>query len=326
MDMMTISEVSKQLQISTRMLRYYEKTGLIESRRIPGYSYRVYDETALRQLRQIMVLRKLRIPVKQIAVILQDETQRRTLDILQENLAQLEEEIQAMAALRSVLNILVSRLDENIRKKADPEILKDGELVEMIHMLKPPKTTLKEEVSMGDLMKAEKALEAKMDIRIVYLPPATVASYCCVRENPEDEAGAQIYAFIRENDLPVLKPDFRLYGFNNPSPGPGESVYGYEFWATIPEDMEVQAPFVKKRFAGGLYAAHCIKMGDFHEWATFVEALQKSEEYEPDWREPEGMGGCLEEELNIYNNIQDPSRRGADQLDLLTPIKKRGSV
>lgn len=323
MDMLTISEVSKQNQISTRMLRYYEKAGLIKSARVPGYSYRVYDEAAVRRLRQIMVLRKLRIPVKQIAVILQDETQRRTLDILQENLAQLEEEILAMATLRSVLKALVSRLENNIRERVNLEILEDGELMEMIHMLKPPKTTLKEEHSMSELMKAGEVLEAKMDIRIVYLPPATVASYCCVRENPEDEAGAQIYAFIRENNLPVQKPDFRLYGFNNPSPGPGQTVYGYEFWATIPEDMEVKAPFVKRRFAGGLYAAHCIKMGDFHEWATFTEAMMKAEEYEPDWREPEGMGGCLEEELNIYNNIQDPVHQGADQLDLLIPIRKR---
>lgn len=326
MNMMTISEVSKQIQISTRMLRYYEKVGLVKSARIPGYSYRVYDEIAIRRLQQIMVLRKLRIPVKQIAVILQDETHQQTLNILQENLAQLEEEILAMSTLRSVLKTLVSRLESGIRKKVNLEILKDGELMEMIHMLKPPKTTLKEENFMSDLIKAEEVLEAKIDIRIVYLPPATVASYCCVRENPEDEAGAQIYAFIRENNLPALKPDFRLYGFNNPSPRPGENVYGYEFWATIPEDMEVKTPFVKKRFAGGLYAAHCIKMGDFHEWATFVEALQKSTEYEPDWREPEGMGGCLEEELNIYNNIQDPAHQGAEQLDLLTPIKKRVNV
>lgn len=102
------------------------------------------------------------------------------------NLDQLEEEILAMATLRSVLRTMVSRLENGIRKKVKLELLEDGELMEMIHMLKPPKTTLKEEHSMSDLIKAGEVLEKKMDIRIVYLPPATVASYCCVRENPED--------------------------------------------------------------------------------------------------------------------------------------------
>lgn len=323
MDMMTITEVSRQIQISTRMLRYYEKEGLISSARIPGYSYRVYDEAAVRRLRLIMVFRKLRIPLKQIALILQDEDMRQTMDILQENLGQLEEEILALSTLRSILKTLVSGLEKGIREKLNPDLLEDGELLEMIHALKPPKTTLKEEHIMSDLIKADGVLESKMDIRIVYLPPATVASYRCVKENPEDEAGAQIYAFIRENDLPALKPDFRLYGFNSPSPQPGQTVYGYEFWATIPEKMEVKEPFVKKSFSGGLYAAHCIKMGDFQEWATFLEAIQKSEEYEVEWRSEEGMDGCMEEELNIYNNIQDPARQGAEQLDLLIPIKKR---
>ncbi len=41
MDQMTIGEVSSMFQISARMLRYYEKIGLIEIVRKEGYAYRV---------------------------------------------------------------------------------------------------------------------------------------------------------------------------------------------------------------------------------------------------------------------------------------------
>ena len=61
MEPMTISQVSKILGISTRMLRYYEKAGLIESRRKEGYAYRIYDENTVCRLRRILLLRKLRI-------------------------------------------------------------------------------------------------------------------------------------------------------------------------------------------------------------------------------------------------------------------------
>ena len=40
----TISTVSKSLGISSRMLRYYEQVGLIESSRMEDYAYRVYAE------------------------------------------------------------------------------------------------------------------------------------------------------------------------------------------------------------------------------------------------------------------------------------------
>ena len=100
MEFLTISQVSKQFNISTRMLRYYEKEGLICSSRRQDYSYRVYDGEAVRRLQQILVFRKLRIPVKQIAEILNDREQVRTLEITQENLRQISEEIAALSLMR----------------------------------------------------------------------------------------------------------------------------------------------------------------------------------------------------------------------------------
>lgn len=59
----TITQVTKSFGISTRMLRYYEQIGLIQSQRMEGYSYRVYDAAACLTINQIIVLRKLRIPL-----------------------------------------------------------------------------------------------------------------------------------------------------------------------------------------------------------------------------------------------------------------------
>lgn len=317
---MTVTEVSRQYHVSARMLRYYEKAGLILSTRREGYSYRVYDAAAVRRLQQILVLRKLRIPVRQIAVILNDKEQVQTLEIIQEKLSELDEEITALSTIQDILAGLLERLEENMKKQVRLDLLSDTELMDIVHVLNPPKTNLKEEHFMEDLQKADRVLEEKMDIRIVYLPPATVAAAHYIGKNPEDVAGKNIYDFIRESGLPEIKPDFRLYGFNNPSPQEGAGDYGYEFWVTVPDDMEVREPCVKKHFAGGLYAAHCIKMGDFHEWGTFFSLMQRNEEYEIDHREPYGMGGCLEEELNVYTNfIRENS--STKQLDLLIPIK-----
>ena len=70
MELKTISQVTKSLNITTRMLRYYEQIGLIKSERTDNYAYRVYTEDTVRRIEQIIILRKLRISLKQIAVIL----------------------------------------------------------------------------------------------------------------------------------------------------------------------------------------------------------------------------------------------------------------
>lgn len=64
MNFMTISEVSKSFNVSTRILRNYEKIGLLPSQHKEDYSYRIYNEDAVRRLQHIIILRKLRIPLK----------------------------------------------------------------------------------------------------------------------------------------------------------------------------------------------------------------------------------------------------------------------
>ena len=176
---------------------------------------------------------------------------------------------------------------------------------------------------MDELNQASETLSTLKDVRIIYLPPATVAASHYFGENPEANANKPLADFIRSIGLPQIKPDFRQYGFNNPSPE-GNEPYGYEFWVTIPDDLEVPPPLEKKRFAGGLYAAHCIKMGDFHEWPLHYQWVQSSAEYEHEGREPSGMYGFLEEHLNAYSYyVGDAMAAEFTQLDLLIPIKAK---
>lgn len=155
------------------------------------------------------------------------------------------------------------------------------------------------------------------------MPPCTVAASHYFGENPEDNAGKCLDEFVRKVELEKIKPDLRMFGFNNPSPK-GNETYGYEFWITIPKDLEVPAPLQKKYFPGGLYAAHCIRMGDFHEWQLLGKWLENNSEYEYDKREPSGMGGCFEEHLNAYSYFLGEEKAAKlIQLDLLIPIKAK---
>lgn len=89
MELKTISEVSKTFSISTRTLRYYEQIGLIKSSKKEGYAYRVYDENSISSLQQIILLRKLRISLKQIKDILENHELVKAIEIFEENVREL---------------------------------------------------------------------------------------------------------------------------------------------------------------------------------------------------------------------------------------------
>lgn len=328
METLTISQVTQRYDVTPRMLRHYEKLGLIQPLYKEDYAYRCYDGEAVERIQMILVLRKLQIPLKQIAVILRDQEQLETLSILRQRIEETNGEIRALETVRDALELFVGRLDKSLQRRCRVDLLADRELMETVSALIPPKTVLKENISMNELNQANETLEKNLNVRILQIPPFTVASNHVIGKEPEETVGIPVDKFIRDSRLYEIKPDSRYFGFNHPNPGILENGdHGYEVWVTIPDDLEVPAPLVKKKFEGGLYAALTIKFPEFQYWDELGRWANNSAEYEPNYSERgfEIMGGCLEEHLNwIYSAHMGWPENGIDgQLDLLLPIKKR---
>lgn len=327
--LMTVTEVSREYDVSPRMLRHYETLGLISSARKDGYAYRVYTEQDIARLRQILVLRKLRVSLKDIKLILEDASAVSAIAVFERNLAQLNEETRALSSVRDILEQFLGLLRQRVLIPAGKTLLSDEKLLDLANSLASSATQISPErrsTMQEDLNRAEKISGAMADVRIVHLPAATVASAHFIGDDPEDRAGEMISDFVRENRVWEKFPGLRLYGFNHPNPKDETGYHGYEFWVTIPDDMEVRPPLQKKRFPGGAYAAHMIQMGNFHEWAWLDEWVRKNGEYDYCGSgDPDNMYGSLEEHLNFHEHIQEtPSGEPeTTQLDLLIPVKKR---
>lgn len=269
------------------MLRYYEQVGLVTSIRKEDYAYRVYDEEAVKRLQQIILLRKLQIPIKQIAIILENPDAATAIKIFKSNIAEIQTEMDALTTIKSALEILVAKIEELAAVRVNLNLLTDK------------------------------------DVRIIYLPPATVASIHCVGNKPEDRATALLREFVQKTDLAKRKPDFRHYGFNHPN-GSNDDDHGYEYWVTIPENMTVEPPFQKKAYAGGLYAAHTVTFGEFEKWHWLWAWVEASDKFMLNLGDPACMDGLLEEHFNYFNQYQlkhfDKDRF---QMDLLIPIKEK---
>ena len=341
MELHTISQVSKAYGVSPRMLRYYEQAGLIQSKRKNDYAYRVYDEKSLTRLRQIIVLRKLRVPIKQIISILNNSDAAETVEIFRRNISQLDEEITALSTVKSIL----TRFVEEISEKADIKLkLLDNEAVFLSGLSFSDNKITKSDhkikeggLSMEDLSKANQQLDKyeDKDVRIVYLPPMTVAAAYASGEDCEGQAGSMIMRFVQDSGLMSIKPDARSFGFDCSEGAAqiGEPSHRYEMWVSVPNDMEIPAPLIRREFGGGLYAAHVLTNWNFDDWRLLGEWVNTSDKYDNDWgatrwaSEETVFGQGFEETLNFYGFVQNGGRMESMQLDLLFPIKeKAGSL
>lgn len=71
--MMTVNEVSKLTGVSIRTLHYYDTIGLLHPTGVTEAGYRLYDDTAMERLQQILLFRELEFPLKEIRKILDSE-------------------------------------------------------------------------------------------------------------------------------------------------------------------------------------------------------------------------------------------------------------
>ncbi|KHS45220.1 MULTISPECIES: Cu(I)-responsive transcriptional regulator [Novosphingobium] len=111
---MNIGEASKQSGVSERMIRHYEKIGLIPAPPRRGAGYRDYDERDLHRLRFIANARDLGFPIEEIRTLLGlwADTGRSSADVKRVALARAEElqrKAEALTTLRETLVDLAER-------------------------------------------------------------------------------------------------------------------------------------------------------------------------------------------------------------------------
>lgn len=303
--------------------------GLIQSDKKEGYAYRVYSPENVLRLQQIVILRKLRIPIKEISNILQSEDATEIIETFQKNLSEVDEEITALSTIRDIIQSFISHLNESMERKIKPSLLDDSDLLEAVDLLSVQKVPVKNEKTMEDLEKAEEKLMELTDkeVRIIYQPAMTVAAIY-VEGQAENGDHAEVTTnnllkeFVKKTNLKEVYPAARCMGFNKPDGVPDDDPkHGYERWISIPDSMEVPAPFVKKLLEGGLYAVHMINDGDWDNgWMPLHSYVNESKSIDFRWGTVDGVCGWLEEELNFWDWDKENGKNR--QYDLLMPVQR----
>ncbi|MCL2603772.1 MAG: MerR family transcriptional regulator [Defluviitaleaceae bacterium] len=324
MGLHTIRKVSLEYSVSARMLRYYEQIGLLESTRIKDYAYRVYDETAIKRLALIILLRKLQIPVKQIIHILANQDALAVIEVFKRNIEELDERITALSSVRSILARFVDEMHQKADVRLKLDLLNDKTMLAVAGSLSFSENKIGDKVSPEELRQADERLrkQAEEHLRIVYRLPSMVAVITCAHdENGEDwnarrKAEALVKRFIEDTNLYRLKPDLRVWGFTDGKFERG----GWTMWVTVPDGFVVPPSFTLKQYHGGLFAAYPNWDFDFTAWSD------ESELYE--WNHQQC--GTAEEYFNPFNIYGfthiESGLGGAMYTDVLYPIKEIGKM
>jgi len=140
-----LKDVSTRYNVTTSSLRYYEKMGLLKSTRDESSGYRLFDETALVRLRQILILRKMNISIEDIGRIFASQNSDTVLSVLDKKVDDIDSEVALLHELKEIVLAFIQQIrqvdfhnDADVKKLFDKAseietaLVKDNAFIETL--------------------------------------------------------------------------------------------------------------------------------------------------------------------------------------------------
>ena len=314
-ELIKIREMSVKYDISARALKYYEDMGLITSTRSEDYAYRMYDESAVKRLEQILILRKLNISIKDIQRIFAAPDSNVVLEVLGNKVNGIDEEVSLLHELKLIVLEFIEQIKKSdFAQDADVKLLYEkvqeieGQLVNVDYNGNP--------ANVNHLLEITERLDKQIpDVMIVRIPKflAVTTKYQNFGELFNEDS--LLFWIGRHRDLGKSiifdSADF-LCRRND------EFRWLYSVHESVKEIDTT--PYEVIEFEGGLYAcAVCIDGDD--------NSIMKVENKILKWLEKTNFTVDRERDIMgnmIYNDDEIKQGLGYEQLQRYVPIKLKG--
>ena len=285
MDLVKITDLTTRLGVSSRSLRYYEQAGLIESVRAPLEKYRYYDAENVARLEQILVLRKMQIPIKDILRIYESEDMSGVVDVFVKRIQGIDEEVNALTELRGVVDDFLQAMLRN-------GITKISALPILYEQMEKRLETITDggRVRMDKLETLAEKLEKPMDCAIRELPSMRLLS------SGTDAEGFERY--VQAKNLAGWRERFER---------------GEEVLLRVPDTFVNDGAFGEVAFEGGLFAETHVYLDEdlAQRFRAVVKAFDENKFYQLDYTR----------EAMLENLISPDDKR--TMMGMLVPVKKR---
>lgn len=312
MNLMKITQVTEVFGVSSRTLRYYEQVGLLKSERPPFEKYRYYDEENINRLRQILVLRKMQIPIKDILKIYQNQDMETLVQSFVNRMEEIDSEINTLSELKAFINDFLNAMTQyGITQISALPLLYERVEAELL-------STPREKFAMEKLNTLSERLAKPIEMDIVLLPPLQV-----VTSIKKDSGRSEIDSFwdwLSANQIPFGKPGSRsLFEYQMDE----EIILMQKLPDAMGEKGEKTAlegcPFVCNAFEGGLFAVTSAYTDE--DLGTLQHRMMLQFDDHPGYEVDFLHNGSLRHETLIESVFSPEINR--ERINLYLPVRQR---
>lgn len=305
-----ISDAAEQLGVSSRTMRYYEEIGLITSIRPQYETYRFYDDKNMERVRQICILRKMQISIKDIKRIFEAQDIQVVVETFFKSISEIDLKITSLEELRMITNEFVSAMLESGISHIDALPVLYERIQSTMNQAQEEALSEKEAKTYEKLKNAANAVKEQGDPDVVQLPAMRMWSSVSRKTGVSDPD--LFYEWLSMMGLyQAVHPQQEIFEYQSQT---GETVILARKTMDLSEE-----PFEEERFEGGLFAVGSVYLEDdiqdYTDW--LIDLLQDTPYYQLDYGK-EGAFRCpiLAEEIHSID-------RQREKVMLYLPIKRR---
>jgi DNA-binding transcriptional MerR regulator len=309
MELIKITDLTNQLGISSRTLRYYEQMGLVRSVRRQFEKYRFFDHENIERIKQIIVLRKMQIPIKDIISIYKSHDMTMLVDSFVTRINAIENEIEALSELKLLINKFMQALIDNGIKHISALPLLYEKMEQQLET--QDNQVDNNEVSYHRLSELTEQVAPQPDLIIIDLPPMRVLS--SILKNSDRSDVSEFWDWLEKSKIPFGTPgSHKLFEYQNDN---AQTV----MIQNIDTNYNNDSPFLDYELEGGLFVVGSVYVDDdiaaFHK--KMIQSFDNNPFYEVDYRQ----SGVLRHETLAETVISTDSMR--EKINLFLPVKRR---
>ncbi|MCL2674507.1 MAG: hypothetical protein FWE92_04165, partial [Defluviitaleaceae bacterium] len=261
--------------------------------------YRYYDAANIERLKQIMVLRKMEIPIKDILRIYESEDMSTVVEAFVHRINEIDEEIGALAELKRIVNeFLQTMLDHGVTNISALPLLYD-EMDKQLALIEE-----RQPVTAEDLHAVSEKLAKPLDISMINLPAMRViSSYLNADPQATDPEGFS--RFVQASG--IVPGNHERFEF--------QTEAGDVMILRVPDDYTNKSDYLDYQFNGGLFAAAQIYLDEDlgERFRLLVKGFDENKYYQVDYENSR--------HAMLENLISPDDQR--ELVALLVPVKKR---
>ncbi|MDF2859257.1 MAG: putative transcriptional regulator [Neobacillus sp.] len=304
MNGLCITDAVRQFGVTSKTLRYYERVGLLDAKRADNNNYRYYDDAEVERMKQIMILRKMQISIKEIIRIYENEDMSTVVEVFVNRINVINDEIGALSELKRITNeFLQVMLQNGVTKISTLPILYE-QMEKQLETLEKRKT-----INYMELSELSDKLVKPVEPSILPLPSMRVLS--SVRKDGITDPDG-FWRWVQEKGIPQGEPGrHERFEF--------QTEAGDVFILQVSDDFVNDSVYSDYIFGGGLFAVVNVYLDEdiAGRFRTLIKDFDSNKYYQIDYR----SDGSLRHGAMLEDLISPDDQR--ELVALLIPVKKR---